>query len=141
VITMLVFGLLANFARREPQAAAALRSQGPGWMARFLGLGVKPPKTPKERKPRRQQTSRKPARAGKSGADVRLWSPKGRTPQGPDGRGASGGRSVSQGDRLSGAPLHRSVPDRAMPPVRSRSAGRGYDRNSGGGSTGRTVRR
>ncbi len=53
VITMVVFGLLANFARREPQAAAALRSEGPGRMARFLGLGARPPKAPKPRKERR----------------------------------------------------------------------------------------
>ncbi len=63
VITMVVFGLLANFARREPQAAAALRSQGPGRMARFLGLGVRPPKPPKERKPRKAPDNRQPGSA------------------------------------------------------------------------------
>ncbi len=64
VITMVVFGMLANFARREPQAAAALRSEGPGPLARFLGLGVKPPKVPKSRKPpksRKSAPSRKAA--------------------------------------------------------------------------------
>ena len=40
VITMVVFGLLANFARREPQAAAALRGLGPRGIAAFLGVGV-----------------------------------------------------------------------------------------------------
>ena len=40
VITMVVFGLLANFARREPQAAAALRGLGPRGLAAFLGVGV-----------------------------------------------------------------------------------------------------
>jgi cell division protein FtsW len=38
LITMVVFGLLANFARREPQAAAALQASGGGRLARFLGM-------------------------------------------------------------------------------------------------------
>ncbi len=40
VVTMIVFGLLANFARREPQAAAALAARGPGTLLRFLGIGA-----------------------------------------------------------------------------------------------------
>lgn len=60
VITMVVFGLLANFARREPHAAAALHSQGPGRLARFLGLGAKPPKP---RRPGRVRPAQKPAGA------------------------------------------------------------------------------
>ena len=58
VITMVVFGMLANFARREPQAAAALHSQGPGRMARFLGIGVTGPKPPKARKARKPPKAR-----------------------------------------------------------------------------------
>ena len=38
LITMVVFGLLANFARREPQAAAALQAGGGNRLARFLGM-------------------------------------------------------------------------------------------------------
>ena len=38
LITMAVFGLLANFARREPQAAAALHAGGGHPIARFLGM-------------------------------------------------------------------------------------------------------
>jgi cell division protein FtsW len=38
LITMVVFGLLANFARREPQAAAALQAGGGSRLARFLGM-------------------------------------------------------------------------------------------------------
>jgi len=62
VVTMTVFGLLANFARREPQAAAALRSQGPGRTARFLGLGAGPAKPPKQPRvqPRRSGTATGP---------------------------------------------------------------------------------
>ena len=38
LITMVVFGLLANFARQEPQAAAALAAGGGGRLAQFLGI-------------------------------------------------------------------------------------------------------
>src|SRR5699024_494198 len=36
VTSMVVFGLLANFARHEPEAIAALRSLGPGRVGRLL---------------------------------------------------------------------------------------------------------
>jgi len=39
VVTIVVFGLLANFARREPAAMAALSSATPRGLAAFLGLG------------------------------------------------------------------------------------------------------
>lgn len=38
VVTMTAFGVLANLARREPAAAAALHAGGPGPVARFLGI-------------------------------------------------------------------------------------------------------
>ena len=38
VVTMLVFGILANCARHEPESVAALRSQGPGRFGRLLRL-------------------------------------------------------------------------------------------------------
>lgn len=50
VITMMVFGLLANFALREPHAAAARLSKRPGRAAAFLGLP-----SPAERAARRGQ--------------------------------------------------------------------------------------
>ncbi|MET0964923.1 MAG: putative lipid II flippase FtsW [Nakamurella sp.] len=43
LITMVVFGLLANFARRETQAAAALQAGGGNRLARFLGIGSADP--------------------------------------------------------------------------------------------------
>ncbi len=68
VVTMTVFGMLANFARREPQAAAALQSQGPGRLASFLGMGMHPPKPPKARRTRQPRPPRaakpRPAPAG-----------------------------------------------------------------------------
>jgi len=46
VITMLVFGILANCARHEPEAVAALRTQGPGRLGRLLRLPAPPPYQP-----------------------------------------------------------------------------------------------
>jgi cell division protein FtsW len=54
VITMIVFGLLANFARREPQAAAALRGIGPRGLAAFLGVGMTPQGSPSRRVTKRR---------------------------------------------------------------------------------------
>ena len=42
VVTMFVFGVLANAARHEPEAAATLRADGPTRLARLLGL--RPPR-------------------------------------------------------------------------------------------------
>jgi cell division protein FtsW len=57
LITMVVFGLLANFARREPQAAAALQAGGGGRLAQFLGIRPADP-TARTAKPRRRPGSR-----------------------------------------------------------------------------------
>ncbi|SDP44639.1 cell division-specific peptidoglycan biosynthesis regulator FtsW [Actinopolyspora xinjiangensis] len=46
VTTMIVFGLLANFARHEPEAIAALRSLGPGKVGRLLRLPTPAPYRP-----------------------------------------------------------------------------------------------
>ena len=46
VVTMFVFGVLANAARHEPEAIAALRHQGAGRVARLLGLGAPRPYRP-----------------------------------------------------------------------------------------------
>ena len=43
VTSMLVFGLLANFARHEPEAIAALRSLGPGRVGKLLRLPTPEP--------------------------------------------------------------------------------------------------
>jgi cell division protein FtsW len=55
VITMLVFGILANCARHEPEAVAALRSQGPGRFGRLMRLPAPDPYQPPKRKTRRPQ--------------------------------------------------------------------------------------
>ncbi|MDQ3579737.1 MAG: FtsW/RodA/SpoVE family cell cycle protein, partial [Actinomycetota bacterium] len=52
VVTMLVFGILANCARHEPEAVSALRSQGPGRFGRLMRLPAPDPyQPPKKRKP------------------------------------------------------------------------------------------
>jgi len=53
VVTMVVFGLLANFALREPQAAAA-RLNKPSRVADFLGLSTTSAERPARRRRRRR---------------------------------------------------------------------------------------
>ena len=57
VTTMLVFGVLANCARHEPEAVAALRSQGPGRFGRLMRLPAPEPYQP----PVRRKPVRRPA--------------------------------------------------------------------------------
>jgi cell division protein FtsW len=71
VTTMLVFGILANCARHEPEAVATLRNQGEGRLGRLLRLPVPDPyRPPARRRPARPSTP--PRRAGRpAGAAVR----------------------------------------------------------------------
>lgn len=100
VITMTVFGILANCARHEPESVAALRSQGPGRFGRLLHLPApdvyqppvrrRParPSTPPRAsgRPARSAPGRTPARAGEE-----RWAP-GRYGVGrATGRAAEGG--------------------------------------------------
>lgn len=58
VTTLLVFGVLANCARNEPEAAAALRSQGPGRFGRLMRLPAPEPyQPPVKRRPARPPAS------------------------------------------------------------------------------------
>jgi len=119
VITMVVFGLLANFARREPQAAAALRSEGPGRMARFLGLGPsgrtasKPPKPRPVRSARgadgarpgtaerdRTVVEQRPAGRSSSADPDRGSFPARRSPSADPRRGSSPARGVRNGSEV-----------------------------------------
>jgi cell division protein FtsW len=55
VITLLVFGILANCARHEPESVSALRSQGPGRFGRLMRLPAPDPyQPPTKRKPVRR---------------------------------------------------------------------------------------
>ncbi len=103
VVTMLVFGLLANCARHEPESVAALRSQGPGKFGRLMRLPAPDVYQPPVR--------RKPARPS--------------TP--PRGAGRPGG---SGGSRSSGLPPadERRKASRSSVGDRRRSAWRGEER-------------
>jgi cell division protein FtsW len=59
VVTLLVFGILANCARHEPESVAALRSQGPGRFGRLMRLPAPEPYQP----PTRRRPARAPARS------------------------------------------------------------------------------
>ncbi|MCP2169540.1 putative lipid II flippase FtsW [Goodfellowiella coeruleoviolacea] len=70
VTTMLVFGILANCARHEPEAVAALRTFGPGRVGGLLRLpATEPYRPPARRRPARPSTPpKRPGRpAGVSG--------------------------------------------------------------------------
>jgi cell division protein FtsW len=101
VVTMLVFGILANCARHEPESVAALRTQGPGRFGRLLHLPAPEVYQPPTRKrPARPSTpprsSGRPARSSPGGAGTR------RTPaRAGEERWASGryGRAAEGGGR------------------------------------------
>ena len=108
LITMVVFGLLANFARRETQAAAALQAGGGSRLAQFLGIGAADPAGRRAGR-RRQRDSRREAGSARRGgapdgarrppADPRNAAPNGPTDQPRRGRGrpdAQSGRSTGQ---------------------------------------------
>lgn len=112
VVTMMVFGVLANCARNEPDAVAALRSLGPGKVGGLLKLPAP--------EPYRQAAKRRPVRPS--------------TP--PRGRGSGTGAAMpSPEDRRR---VHRSAPPTEY---RRRSAWRsGQDRSvRGPGGHGRTA--
>lgn len=76
VVTMLVFGLLANCARHEPESVAALRTQGPGRLGGLLRLPAPDVYQPPTRKrPARPSTppraSGRPARSATRSAGTR----------------------------------------------------------------------
>jgi len=146
LITMVVFGLLANFARREPQAAAALQAGGGNRLASFLGLkhadGIGT-KTPSMRR-RRRGTATAVAGAAAAGSVTRRRtrpapaenSRRGRpapiAPAPPNQRWTSAKRSTADRDRAadqrSAAPQRRgAAPDprvdrgRAASPTQARS--------------------
>ena len=148
LITMVVFGLLANFARREPQAAAALQAGGGNRLASFLGLkhaDGSGTKTPSMRR-RRRGTATAVAGAAAAGSVTRRRtrpapaenSRRGRpapiAPAPPNQRWTSAKRSTADRDRAadqrSAAPQRRgAAPDprvdrgRAASPTQARSGG------------------
>ncbi|MBB1156432.1 MULTISPECIES: putative lipid II flippase FtsW [Amycolatopsis] len=72
VITMLIMGVLANAARHEPEAVAALRSHGPGKFGRLLRLPAPDPYRP--------PSSRKGTRAAGTGTKAARPAPRAARP-------------------------------------------------------------
>jgi cell division protein FtsW len=92
VVTIVVFALLANFARREPAAMAALSSATPRGLAAFLGLGrpradrvVAPGQQPSRGAVRRR--SRSAAKRAEKVRRAREQQRQRRQPAGAGGRG------------------------------------------------------
>lgn len=108
VVTMIVFGLLANCARHEPEAVSALRSQGPGRFGKLLRLPAPDPyKPPKKRRPARPSAPPRGvdrptglARRGAPAADPRRRGDGGRAGHGR----ASGGAPVARQKMTRGTP-------------------------------------
>jgi cell division protein FtsW len=114
VVTMLVFGLLANVARHEPQAVSALQAHGQGRLARWLGLPQPRPYRPaaRRRAPQGRATSATPARSAQRGAVHH--------------GGRSGSRTVQHSSAPVPAPARRtpsraSQPRTTQPPTTPRS--------------------
>ncbi|GAB3358760.1 putative lipid II flippase FtsW [Amycolatopsis echigonensis] len=72
VITMLIMGVLANAARHEPEAVAALRSHGPGKFGRLLRLPAPDPYRP--------PSARKGTRAAGNGTKAARPAPRAARP-------------------------------------------------------------
>ncbi|OLR94192.1 putative lipid II flippase FtsW [Actinokineospora bangkokensis] len=101
VVTMAVFGLLANCARHEPEAVSALRSQGPGRFGKLLRLPAPEPyKPPKKRRPARPSA---PPRAAGRPAGHRGAPPQELRRRAGYGR-AAGGAPVARQKKSRGAP-------------------------------------
>ncbi|GAA4854775.1 putative lipid II flippase FtsW [Saccharopolyspora cebuensis] len=94
VTTMLVFGLLANFARHEPEAIAALRSLGPGRVGRLLRLPTPAPYRPPGRRRPRQSTP--PSRPGAKSSGT-AGARRGSTTRARGTRNGPGSRAQTRG--------------------------------------------
>jgi cell division protein FtsW len=95
-MTMLIFGLLANVARHEPEAVSALHAHGQGRLARWLGLRLPTPYRPPARRPvpARPASGGQPTRPAGVAAAVR-----GAARAGVEGRSPRGGPPERAGSR------------------------------------------
>ena len=100
IITMMVFGLLANFALREPQAAAA-RLNTPSRVATFLGL-----RSSAERPARRRRRDRRgPVRGARRNDPLQGGPPRpGQRPLRPAGVGRSPNANPARSGRARSGP-------------------------------------
>ena len=123
LITMVVFGLLANFARREREAEIALAAAGGSRIAQFLGL--RPAGAGGRKVLRRRRPPRAARRAAASAARTAAASPAPRRPPRAAPSEAPGNRPVPSGSRPTAT--GRS----AEPPAR-RSTSRSASPRTGG---------
>jgi cell division protein FtsW len=147
LITMVVFGLLANFARREREAEIALAAAGGGRLAQFLGLR---PNSTGPRKPmlRRRRRAAAPARQPRPAPPGGRSAPRssGRPPAPaarpaapaprPTGRSAAprGTTARSAAHRTTGGSAPRATPQpgtRSARPTRDGRDGRPDSRRGG----------
>jgi cell division protein FtsW len=169
LVTMVVFGVLANFARREPAAAAALHAQGPGLLARFLGIGAPPvPGDSTELKPLRRRAQARAERKAqakeqqreqrRARSRERAQQPRSERPARPERQARSvrsersERREPARGERSRGSAGtgSRRVRDAAPPAARRQGARRTPDedrradggwQSSSSGGRGRSVSR
>jgi cell division protein FtsW len=107
VVTMLVFGILANCARHEPESVAALRTQGPGRVGGLMRLPAPDVyQPPVKRRPARPSTppraSGRPARSAPGASGTRrtpVRTGEERWVPGRYGGGRAAGRTVEGGGR------------------------------------------
>lgn len=125
IVTMGVFGLLANLARREPAAAAALYAEGPGRLARFLGVPMAKPGATSETGWAERRRTRRTAAAAKRAEKVRRQRLEQRAAaaRGP-AQPASGRRAASGPDARRPAAGKDREPSRRREPSRSEPARR-----------------
>ncbi len=145
IVTMAIFGLLANFARREPQALAALQGSGPGPISRFFGIGVpgvgiEDSKKSEARRQKRGQTrqnkewartsARKAADEEKAIRAAGRRQPKGPATAGP----------ARRDPEVRGPARRPAGPGRGEPPRRAEPNPRRAERHPADGRTGRPER-
>ncbi|MBM9469250.1 putative lipid II flippase FtsW [Nakamurella leprariae] len=150
IITMIVFGLLANFARTEPEAAVALNTVNGGRVARFLGMrnaeSVRSERAQRRALKRRTRERAKSERQRPAVATAARRAPsrrpaeapptraprateRGQAPAGP--RRGTGSRPARRGDAL--PPLPDRAPRITGPTRRDGGPTAGGGRNGRGG--------
>lgn len=136
IVTMGVFGILANLARREPAAAACLYAQGPGRVARFLGVPMSKPGASSETGWAEKRQARRAAAAAKRAEKARRerlerQAAAARRPAAGSGRrpaGSGAGRRTQANRSEERTRLRTRQPGRERPVLAGRSeaaAGRG----------------
>ncbi|WP_164479128.1 putative lipid II flippase FtsW [Nakamurella antarctica] len=123
IVTMAIFGLLANFARREPKAMALLQEKGPGRLSRFFGIGI-PGTAIEEAK----------ALAGKAAKQQnREWA---RTSARKAAQEKKEKKAAARGQVIASTRREQRGDRRPVPPPRSRFGGLDFDQDNRGAPAG-----